>query len=143
MTSKLMNQDLLNQLEQDSHPRDRDSILDKTMTSMGKTMSKQLGFTQGTKFSMHNLHQKTTTTKRQSRLPSVGSKDERYNADLKNATSKTGLKPNASKTTLNIMNVTFNSRPGVSNYIMHLIGTGTTDGEEIAQKNQLPPAGYR
>ena len=41
------------------------------------------------------------------------------------------------------MNVTFNSRPGVSNYIMHLIGTGTTDGESIAQKNQLPPAGYR
>ena len=33
------------------------------------------------------------------------------------------------------MNVTFNSRPGVSNYIMHLIGTGTTDGESIAQKN--------
>ena len=37
-----------------------------------------------------------------------------------------------SKTKLNVMNVTFNSRPGVSNYIMHLIGTGTTDGEEIA-----------
>ena len=40
MTSKLMNQDLLNQLEQDSHPPERDSILGKTMTSMGKTMQK-------------------------------------------------------------------------------------------------------
>ena len=95
---------------------------------------------------MHNLQTKSTVNQQArltSRLPSLGSKDMRHNHDLKTSTSKGGLQMTESKTKLNVMNVTFNSRPGVSNYIMHLIGTGTTDGEEIAQKNQLPPAGYR
>ena len=41
------------------------------------------------------------------------------------------------------MNVTFNSRPGVKDYITHLIAPGTTEGEETGLINQLPPAGYR
>ena len=43
---------------------------------------------------------------------------------------------------MNVMNVTFNSRPGVSNYVMHLQGSGSTHGEDGAQ-NQLPHAGNR
>ena len=41
------------------------------------------------------------------------------------------------------MNVTFNSRPGVSNYVVHLVGSGTANEEEVIKKNQLPHAGYK
>ena len=99
--------------------------------------------TSGTKFTLHNISKKVHV-KGSARLPAIGVKDVRYNVDLNN-TSKSNqrLRNNDSKTTLNIMNVTFNSRPGVKDYIAHLVGTGTTDGEDVGLHNQLPPAGYR
>ena len=104
--------------------------------------------TSGNKFSMGNLSKKVHghAERRGGRLPAIGgTKDERYiNRDLDNTKSNKRLVcNNDSRTTLNIMNVTFNSRPGVKDYIAHLIGTGTTDGEEVGLPNQLPPAGYR
>ena len=58
MTSKLLdkNQALLNKLDKDSHPQDKDSFMGKTMTSIGKPADKEkpeaLNFTQNSKFSL-------------------------------------------------------------------------------------------
>ena len=55
------------------------------------------------------------------------------------------MEKNASKTTLNIMNVTFNSRPGVKQYINNV--PGVTGRHSIANKssqiNQLGKQGLR
>lgn len=111
---------------------------------MNKTM-RLTTLTSGTKFTLHNISKKVHVERRNGKLPSIGVRDERYNEDLDNTQkSNQRLKRhNDSKTTLNIMNVTFNSRPGVKDYITHLVGTGTTDGEEVGLHNQLPHAGYR
>lgn len=97
---------------------------------------------------MKNYQQKADIKQRQNRLPKIGNKEDRYNDDLKSSNSRAGMnkqiktkkgsvKNNESKNslnrqresqkTLNVMNVTFNSRPGVSNYVMHLVGSGATD----------------
>ena len=95
---------------------------------------------------MQNYQQKTNTKtqKRKGKHPSISHKDARYNADLKSQNSKLEHNnQNESKKTLAVMNVTFNSRPGVSNYVVHLVGSGTANEEEVIKKNQLPHAGYR
>ena len=95
---------------------------------------------------MQNYQKKTNTNskKRHGKLPSIDNKDVRYNADLKSQNSKLEHNnQNESKKTLAVMNVTFNSRPGVSNYVVHLVGSGTANEEEVIKKNQLPHAGYR
>ena len=87
---------------------------------------------------MQNYQQKTNTNikKRKGKHPSISHRDVRYNADLKSQNSKLEhINQNESKKTLAVMNVTFNSRPGVSNYVVHLVGSGTTNEEEIIKKN--------
>ena len=134
LVSKNMNNDLINQIDRDSIPQDKESSLGKTITSLNKTM-RLTTLTSGTKFTLHNISKKVHV-KGSARLPAIGVKDVRYNVDLNN-TSKSNqrLRNNDSKTTLNIMNVTFNSRPGVKDYITHLVGTGTTDGEDVGLHN--------
>ena len=55
--------------------------------------------------------------------------------------NKSGMSKQTSKTTLNIMNVTFNSRPGVKNYIDGVIGPRRDSGH--TSPNQLGKAALR
>ena len=97
--------------------------------------------TSGNNFALREISKKVHghKDKRHSRLPAISQAHGgvRYNnADLNEKSNKKLHRKNDSKTTINIMNVTFNSRPGVKDYITHLVGTGTTDGvEEVGLPN--------
>ena len=76
-----------------------------------------------------------------SQLPSIvfkDAQDPRYQTRAQRLQSQ---KPGqTSKTTLNVMNVTFNSRPGVKQYIHDVVGSG---GIKAVAVNQLPKQGLR
>ena len=73
-----------------------------------------------------------------SHLPKISMKGDEdttyYNRTSRN---KTFMQKEGSKTTLNIMNVTFNSRPGVKQYINGVVG------KKGVQVDQMPKQGQR
>merc|ERR1719464_1033894 len=101
--------------------------MNKTISSMNKTM-RLTNMTQNTKkFSIGNSPDPDMRNMA-NRLPAINrtqiERREHYiNEDLNDRSAKR-LRQVDSKTTLNVMNMTFNSRPGVKDFIAHLIGPG-------------------
>ena len=100
------------------------SDLDKTMSALGGTF--RLGGNSTFKASL-----KPNEGSRM--LPSIRTKDEKFMTKTRQLSLMT---KESSKTTLNIMNVTFNSRPGVKQYI-------NTVARQGPAASQLPKQGQR
>ena len=100
------------------------SDLDKTMSALGGTF--RLGGNSTFKASLKPNEGSRI-------LPSIRTKDDKFMTKTKQLSLMT---KESSKTTLNIMNVTFNSRPGVKQYI-------NTVARQGPEASQLPKQGQR